>query len=131
MAQTGLTIRTKLNQRVFVAPPATSCVLTPVVTSTTGSYGGYDGNAVTYGTPETILAVPYGVMSDSKDYNSFGLDNDGVMKLAVKHTVSTTIGDFLNITSLSGTFQITEIEPYPYDGINLCTILTIRQTLRD
>jgi hypothetical protein len=131
MAQTGLTIRTKLNQRVFVAPPATSCILTPVTTTMSGTFGGYDGNTVTYGEATIILAVPYGVLSDMKNYNSYGLDNDGEMKLAVKHTVSTTIGDQITITSLSGTFQVVEIEPYPYDGINLCTILTIKQTLSD
>lgn len=131
MAQSGSTIRTKLNQRVFVAPPATACTLTRVSTTTSGTYGGYDGNSVTSTSIQAILAVPYGFISDVKNYNSYGLDNDGEMKVALKHTVTVSIGDLMTITTATGTYQVTQVEPYPYDGVNLCTIATLKQLLTD
>jgi hypothetical protein len=131
MAQSGTTIRTKLNQRVFVSPPGTSAIYYGVTISP-ATMGGYEGNTEVIGTGITTIVVPYGYISKEASYRSFGMENNGEMQVAIKHDVPVKIQDLFYITAsdiTSGTFRVTQVRPYPYDGVNLCSIVTVKRDL--
>jgi hypothetical protein len=130
MAQSGLTIRQKLNQRVFVSPPGTP--MTYLETSvTSNTMGGYEGNTKTYSAPVTTIVVPYGFISHKSEYNSFGYNAEGECNLAVKHDIPVKKDDVFvgTLDAVSGTFVVKTVRPYPYDSVNLCTIITVKKEI--
>jgi hypothetical protein len=130
MAQSGTTIRTKLNQRVFVSPPGTSMTYVPVSVSS-ATDGGYEGNTKTFGTGVATIVVPYGFISQRLDFKSIGLNAEGEMQLAVKYDVPVKSQDLFigSLSAVYGTFVVQTVRPYPYDGVNLCTIITVKKQI--
>lgn len=130
MAQSGTTIRTKLNQRVFVSPPGTP-MKHHSVTITSATSGGYEGNTETIGSATTTIVVPYGFMSQALNFHSSGLNEEGEMMLAVKHDIDVNRQDLFvgTLDAVYGTFEVNTVRPYPYDGVNLCTIVSVKKKI--
>jgi hypothetical protein len=129
MAQRGADVRAKLNDRIFSQPPASSITITSR-TVVAGSLSGYYGQTITIATATTTVGVPYNVTTQTFEHNAFGNNpQDGEMRLAVRYDADVESQDLLNIEAITGTYQVSDIKDYPYNGVNLCRILTIKQLL--
>jgi len=129
MVATGLTVKTRIENKIFKKPPATDIIITPRAEVSAGSLGGYDGFTLTEGTAVTTIGVPYSTIRSSRVYYNFGTDAEGQTKIAIKSSESVKKGDKITISTTNKVYEVTEIEDYYYNNLNLAIVLTIKEII--
>lgn len=138
MAISGEKAKAKIDNKVFVSPPASLCTITTITgTLTTGTLHGYDGITETTGSStQNTLCVPYGYVTNDRNYLSFGLNSEGELLMAVKGEVELNQEDKIAITGstlpsfiTTKIYRVLGIKDYPYNGYNLARILKLKQEL--
>jgi hypothetical protein len=134
MVQSGAVVKTKIEKRIFSSPPGTTITIYPVTKSAEGSYGGYSGQSEEYNEYDKVvtIGVPYGFISNDRNYMSFGLSAEGETRMAVSSNENFKQGDrIIMSTNPKVKFKILKIQEYPYDDVNLANILTIKQDISE
>jgi len=137
MAQPGNVVKQKIENKIFISPPATTITITPITRASGGSFGGYGGLTNTTGTPVDTVGVPYGWITGDRAYQSFGLTQEGETKIAVKAEevveqdfqitfTGANLPDYLT----DKVFIVKKIQDYPYNNYNLARILTIKEVVK-
>lgn len=132
MAQSGTTVKAKIEAKIFSTPPGTAITIYPITKSTDSSYGGYEGASDVYDDYDkySTTGVPYGFVSGDRGYKSFGLTAEGETKIAIPAGSSIKQEDRIVIsTNPDTTFKVLKIQEYPFNNVNLAFILTIKQDL--
>jgi hypothetical protein len=128
MVASGAKLKAKIEAKIFKAPPA-SIVTIISRTTTSSTLNGYYGFTST-STSTTTLGVPYAFTRDSQEYFNFGTDKEGQTRVALKSDVTVKKGDLLRIDAVtSKTFEVQDINDYPYHDTNLAIIVTVRELL--
>lgn len=105
-------IRNKLAAKVFNKIGST-ITRTPFSSTSLDKWG--DGT-VTYGTAESVTAVPYDYIRDREFFGSFGELKEGEVIIIFKHDQSLSKEDKISFDSKN--YRIKEIEHYYYnDGV--------------
>ena len=128
MAQSGATIKAKIERKIFSKPPASDITIEEV-TKGDGDYGGFGGTTKTYGAATATVGVPYGFISASTSFMKMGFNSEGTSMIAVPEATSIKAGDKVTITSEGLIGFVTEVKEYPYNNVNLARIVTIKEQL--
>lgn len=128
MARSGTQVKTYFESKIFVSPPASVITITPVTVGV-GTLNAYDGVTSTTATSYTCLATPYNFVSNDVSFQTFGEPSDGVMNVCVPTSATVEPRYLVRIDADSRTFEILTIKRYPYNSINLCNIITIKELL--
>lgn len=128
MVQSGATVKARIEGKIFKKPPGTDVTITPI-TRSQGGLSGYEGNTDAEGTSVVVIGVPFNVLRNSRDYQSFGTDAEGQTKVAVKADTSVSRNDKIEIAATGKSYEVVDIEDYPYNDLNLAIILTAKEII--
>jgi hypothetical protein len=127
MVASGAKLKAKIEAKIFKAPPASVVtILSRTTTSNTNGYYGFSSST----SSTTTLGVPYAFTRETQVYYNFGTDEEGQTKVALKADTSVKKGDLVKIASFtSKTFEVQDINDYPYHDTNLAIIVTVKELL--
>lgn len=131
MPISGTALKQKIENKIFKtgSPPASTITITSQSVGST-SFSGYGGYSETTTSSTTTVAVPYGNIRGTREYYRFGTDEDGETRMALKASESININDLVYLNATSKTYQVTAIDDYPYDDVNVAIIVTAKELLR-
>lgn len=128
MAQSGTTVKARIERKIFNAPPA-STITIRTLTRGDGEYGGYGGTTRSYGNAASTVGVPYGFISGERRYEQFGFNAEGESLIAVKADTTVAQGDLVYISAMGLLGEVLDIKEYPYNDVNLAKIIKIKEVL--
>jgi asparagine N-glycosylation enzyme membrane subunit Stt3 len=130
MVATGTKLKAKIEAKIFKKPPASDITIY-TITTTSNTMSGYYGVTQTSTTSTTTIGVPYAFTKADQQYYNFGTDKEGETRIALKANAVVKKGDLITITSVgSKTYEVQEINEYPYHNVNLAIIVTVREKLQ-
>jgi hypothetical protein len=128
MAQSGTVVREKINSKVFNTTVATTINIY-TVTKGDGNYGGFESTSKSESAPVEALGVPYGVITGDRNYLSMGFNSEGESLIAVRYDTTVNEDDYVEIPVISLKGKVIKVTEYPYGGVNLAKIITIKRQL--
>ncbi len=115
-------IRSKLATKVF--NKLGSDVTITAVTTSTDKWGDL---TTTSTTSSTVTMVPYNHIKQNKTFNPFGVANEGEFDVIMPYTTTITVG--MTAVLDSKTYDVFQVERFPYDDGNIAFLVRLREQL--
>ena len=125
MSRNGLNVKKLFEQRIFKKPPASDITITRNTISA-NTLRGYYGFEETSNTPITTVGVPYTYTGNLREYLSYGQNNDGEARVAVKGDEDIKPGDSMTIKGIDDTYEIVTVVNLYYNEVNCGKIATVK-----
>ncbi len=123
--RTGDSAKRVFERRIFVKPPASDITITHINTTsqTLSGYYGYTKNTTSV---SKTVGVPYTYVLNNRQFNSFGVTNDGQNKIAVPSSATLTVGDSITIEGKPDTYEVVSVTDLHYHNVTCGLIVTTK-----